>query len=262
MILSRPGKILKRLILLLVVVVLAAGALAYVQASRVPDNYRPAQLGAAERQDAVDQFWGASVADFNNGAQNVVPFQWQIASIDLNRYLASIDAIAAANPSGRSKPGDVDKMMAKAGLSEPAVSFGDGVMTLMVRSTAYSKVMSVDVAVAEDLRIETVATRLGQLPLPDAVGAAALDKLKEVIRSRTEGKDADGVLAELILGINARPMRHIWTLDGKDIRVSSVTITPDGMAIGITPINRGKGGGKAVSTDYPPGFRPPPLPGE
>lgn len=261
MILSRPGKIFIRLILLLVLVVLAAAGLAYIQASRVPENYRPAQLGAVERQEAVDKFWGTSVAEFNNGAQNVVAFQWQIASIDLNRYLASMDAIAAASPGGRSKPGDVDKMMAQAGLSEPAVSFGDGVMTLMVRSTAYSKVMSVDVVVADGLRIETVATRLGQLRLPDAIGAAALDKLQEVIQSRSTGNDANGVLAELILSINTAPIRRTWTLDGKDIQISGVTISPDGMAIDFTPINRGERRGKAVSTDYPPGFRPPPLPG-
>jgi len=262
MILNRSGKILKRLVLLLVLVVIGALVLGYVQASRVPDNYRPAQLGVAERQDAVDQFWGTSVADFNNGAQNVVPFQWRIASTDLNRYLASIDAIAAHSPSGRSELGDVDKTMAKAGLSEPAVAFGDGVMTLMVRSTGYSKVMSVDVVIADGLRIETVATRLGELPLPDAVGAAALDKLKEVLRGRDKSDDAGGVLAELITSINATPMRRNWTLDGKDILVSGVTITPDGMAIDFKPINRGKGGGKVVSTDLPRGFKPPPLPDE
>ena len=104
MILSRPGKIFIRLILLLVLVVLAAAGLAYIQASRVPENYRPAQLGAVERQEAVDKFWGTSVAEFNNGAQNVVAFQWQIASIDLNRYLASMTPLPQPAPAGGQSP--------------------------------------------------------------------------------------------------------------------------------------------------------------
>jgi len=249
---NRPGKALKRLLILLVVLIVLVGGWAYVQASSIPDEYRPAQLDSVERGRQADHFWKTSMADFNNGAQNITPFAWSISADRLNEYLASIDAIASANPAGSARPGEIDSMMNRAGLSEPAVAFADGTMTLMVRSTEYGKVLSVDLSVDKSLSIRTEGTRVGKLALPDKVGQAALDKLKDQIA----GGDGEGVLAELILGNNEEPIPTDWTYDKKDIRITGVRITDEGITVEITPTNRGSGGGPTVSTDFPPGFIP------
>ena len=249
---NRSGKVVRRLLVLLVLLVILAGGWAYLQASSVPDEYRPAELGTAQRGRQADHFWKTSVATFNNGAQNITPFAWSISAERMNEYLASIDAIAAANPAGSAKPGEVDGMMNRAGLSAPAVAFDDGVMTLMVRSTDYGKVLSVDLAVDESFRIQIKGTRVGKLGLPNGAGQAAVARLKDEIARRDEGD----LLAELILGIDDEPIPSEWTFDKKDIRITGVKITPEGLTVDITPINRGKGGGRAVSTDFPPGFIP------
>ena len=250
---NRSGKVVKRLLILLVVLLVLAGGWAYLRASSIPDAYRPARLDPAERDRQADHFWKESMARFNNGAQNITPFTWTISAERLNEYLASIDAIAAANPAGSARPGEVDSMMNRAGLSAPAVAFADDKMTLMVRSTDYGKVLSLDLSVDESLRIRTEGTRVGTLTLPDKVGQGALDKLKDQIVRRQGG----GVLSELILGINDEPIPAEWTYDKKDIRITGVKITAEGITVEITPVNRGKGGGgPAVSTDFPPGFIP------
>lgn len=252
---TRRGRVVLRVLLAIVLLVGVAAAWAYVQASRVPDEYAPADLSARDRRAMARDFWSESVVGFNNAAQKVEPFTWEVQAAELNRYLASIDEIAAENPHRRIKPGEINRMMAKAGLSEPAAAFGDGVLTLMVRSTDYSKVLSVDLAVKEGLQIRTVGTRVGRLDLPGAVGLAALAKLKDVIRARG-ADDSDDVLAELILSVNDVPMRDRWTVDDKDIRITGVRITAEGLAVSVEPIGRGTGPVTAVSTDYPPGFDP------
>lgn len=255
MILSRSGKIVVRVLVAIVLLVVIAGGWAYMQASRLPDQYRPAKLSAGDRRGLARDFWTRSVVSFNNAAQKVDPFKWEIRQDETNKYLASMDEIAAENPHRRGKLGEVNRMMAKAGLSEPAIWFGDGVLTLMVRSTQYSKVLSVKLAVDEDMQIRTVGTRVGRLDLPDAVGRAALAKLKDVIRSRNPDGE-NSVLADLILSINEAPMREEWTVDDKDIRISGVEITSGGLTLTVVPIRRGKGPVTTMSTDYPPGFDP------
>ena len=86
-----------------------------------------------------------------------------------------------------------------------------------------------------------------------------MDKLKKAIRKRIKNDDKDddkGVLGELILGINERPMNREWTVDGKDVRITGVKITPEGMTVAMVPIRRGKRTATTMSTGYPPGLIP------
>lgn len=253
---NRPGKAVRRVLLAGVLLVVGAGIWAYVQASRIPENYRPAEFrGDDERTDSIDRFWD-SADEFHNHAQNVVKFEWKIEAGHLNEYLALLDPIIAARPTGWS-PGDLDKMMADVGLSEPAVSFGDGVITLMVRSTDYNKILSVDVTIDESLQVETAGTRVGRLRLPEAAGRAAMVKLKKAITERSKN-GGENVLAKLILSIDEEPMRREWTVNGKDIRISSIGITPEGMTVLAVPIGRGTDVTTTMPMGYPPGLIPDP----
>jgi len=251
---NRPGKAVKRVLLVLVVLVVAVGVWAYVQASRTPGNYRPAVFrDDSQRTHSIDRFWDSADA-FHNHAQNVVPFEWTIQAGHLNEYLALLDAIVSARPTGWS-PGDLDRMLAKAGLSNPAVAFADGVVTLMVRSTDYDKILSVEVAIDDALQVRTVGTYVGRLRLPGAAGREALVKLKDAITRRTKKGDQN-VLAKLILSIDEQPMRREWTVNGKDIRIESIRITPQGLTLAAVPIGRGKGVATTLPMGYPPGLIP------
>ena len=117
----------------------------YVQASRIPADYLPVQLSARQKHQAVKEFW-SKVQEFGNSTQMNEPFEWSVGQTELNRYLASMDEIAASTPSG--EPGTVYREMEKAGLAEPAIALHDGVLTLMVRSKEHAKILSVDVSFA------------------------------------------------------------------------------------------------------------------
>jgi len=251
---TRSGKAVRRVLLVLVLLLVGLGIWAYVQAGRIPEDYRPAGFGNDdERTHSIDRFWD-SADEFHNHAQNVVPFEWKIEAGHLNEYLALLDQIIAARPTGWS-PGDLNKMLADVGLSEPAVSFGDGVITLMVRSTDYNKVLSVDVGIDELLQVQTLGTRVGRLRLPEAAGRAAMVRLKKAIAKRSKNGD-ENVLAKLILSVDEEPMRREWTVDGKDIRISSIKITPEGMTVAAVPIGRSTNVTTTMPMGYPPGLIP------
>ena len=79
----------------------------------------------------------------------------------------------------------------------------------------------------------------------------------EQVRRETPATDARLQTGDLIAKINDEPIPAEWTYDKKDIRITGVKITAEGITVEITPVNRGKGGGgPAVSTDFPPGFIP------
>lgn len=255
---NRPGKVVGRVVLVVVLLVVVAGVWVYVQASRLPENYRPARFGNDdERTKAIDRFWD-SIDNFHNNAQKVKSFEWRIEADDLNEYLALMDPITTARPIQTAwSQGAVNRMLAEAGLSAPAASFGDGVMTLMVRSTDYDKVLSVDLTIDESLRVRTVGTRVGRLSLPDAAGQAVLDKLKQAVAKRSK-KGEEGVLAKVLLGINEEALPREWPVDSKDIRISDVKITREGITLRVEPVRPGKDTVTTMSTDYPPDFIPDP----
>ena len=161
-------KIVRILVWPLVGLMVATGLL-YIQASRIPDNYHPARLTPDETRNAVGNFARDVAEGFGNKVKMVKPFEWSITQSTVNRYLAAMDEIAFNLPNGVRR-GQIDAEMVKLGLADPAVAFADGKVTLMVRSTAYRKVLSAEISVdlVEDnkLLFTLSATRIGKLPVP------------------------------------------------------------------------------------------------
>jgi len=232
-------KIVRVLVWTLVGLMVAAGLL-YIQASRIPDNYHPAKLTEKEARQAVGNFVRDVAEGFGNKVKMVKKFEWSITQTTVNRYLAAIDEIAFNLPNGV-KRGHIDAEMAKLGLADPAVAFEDGKVTLMVRSTAYRKVLSAEITVEliEDNKLQFTlsATRLGRLPVPSGF---LKGKIKALSRKLT-GKRADNIsetLAELLSAIDGEPISppETWRIQGIKVAIEAVTIAGGKLTLKVRPI--------------------------
>ena len=259
-------------LIVLVAAVVVAGGL-YLQASRAPTAYRPAQLSPDQKQQVVNDF-ARQYQDFYNLSQRVKPYTLTITQDDLNDYLGSIDEIASGLP-GPIKAGEVDAVMQKAGLSDPAAALGDGVITLMVRSTDYRKVLSADLAFVfptpETLQVKLVGTRVGRLSLSRAMTDRALAKLKDSItpprgkgsNSAARGLSANdmaAVLTAVISAIDDEPVSTEVEIDRKRVRIVGIEITPEAMSIHLEPVGRkvpreGERHGPVEAEDWPKEFK-------
>jgi len=243
--------------LLLVVALLAmAVVVLYFQASRIPSDYRPAQLSGREREQAARQFV-SQIGDFNNKAQLPQPFEWQITQEQVNRYLAAADEIAANRLGGR--PGEVREALESVGLSDPAVSLNDSILTLLVRSSHYDKVVSADVRFTflDDgrLQIRLAQTWVGQLPVPGALLRSQLEQLKQKLarqhaqtRSRTRASSDDEpssdevgqLIASIISAIDEAPIDPVLVggLNNKKVRIESIRIHEGKLTLRAVPVER------------------------
>lgn len=255
------GKVFKRFLATVVAALgLTAGAL-YIQASRIPTEYRPAQLSAEQRERAADEFWNHKILDeFGNAAQKNEAFDWAMSGEQLNRYLAAMDEIAAKTPSV--KPGVVYRGLEKVSLAEPAAALRDGILTLMVRSKRYDKVLSVDVSFSFTpdgrLCVRLGEARVGRLTLPDFWVQGQLKRLKHLIPAEgwangegTErsvrralaglsSRDVALVLGAVLSGINEEPIAAelTWPVNKKHVRIEAVEIAGGMLRLHVVPIGR------------------------
>lgn len=251
-------KIILRVLLVLVLLVVLAGLVLYVLASRPPASYQPAQLTQKEKEQSARQFV-SHISDFNNKAQRNEAFEWQITQEQLNDYLASADEIAANRLGGRR--GEVRQAMESVGLADPAVAMSDGVLTLLVRSSAYDKVVSADLAFRftpdGKLGIRLTQTRIGQLPVPDRFLRQQLQRLKEQIRLDQQkhgestaaatspadsSEDVGRLLAAVIAAIDEEPITPelVGGLNHKKVRIEDLRITTGKLTVRAVPIERHK----------------------
>jgi hypothetical protein len=170
-------------LIVLLVLIVAAGAI-YLAASSAPGPYRPADLTAHERGlEGYDFLSRAS--DFRNQAQDRFPFTLSLTQEQINKYLASMDETVALVPNR--SPGEVRGMMERAGLEEPCVAVGEGVLTLMVRLSQYDKVLSADVSFDflpdGKLQVRLREVRLGRLPVPQSLVRGRLAEVREKLVS-------------------------------------------------------------------------------
>ncbi len=255
------SRVFKRFLLTVVAALILAGGVLYIQASRIPVEYRPAQLSAEQRQQAVDEFWNQKILDeFGNATQRNEPFDWALSAEQLNRYLAAMDEIAAKTPMVKS--GTIYRGLEKAGLAEPAAAMGDGVLTLMVRSKEYDKVLSVDLSFrfTDDgrLRVRLGEARVGRLTLPDFWVRGRLERLKEMLPTKGwADKDSAGgsdsrrlmgipsqdvamVLTNVLAAINEEPIRTelTWPIKKKRVRIEAIEIADNSLRMHVVPIRR------------------------
>lgn len=227
------------LVWLLAAVIVLAGLL-YIQASRLPDNYRPARLTQAEAKQATHRFARDVLEGFGNKVKLVKPFEWSIEQSTANRYLAAMDEIAFNLPNGVRR-GKLNEEMARLGLADPAVALDDGRITLMIRSTTYGKVLSAEIGVElvddNKLKFTLHATRIGKLPAPTSLLTGRI----EDIASRLTGEHPDAIsetLAELLSAINGDPVSppDSWRIQGVKVSIEAITIADGELKLKVRPV--------------------------
>lgn len=282
---TRKGSTLRIAIYAVAAVFLLLAAVAlvlYVQANRLPADYMPAVLSPQQRRRQVDNFAG-QLMDFHRKAQHSLPYTLTVSQRRMNAYLASLDEIASDMPGSNFVSGQMNQMMADAGIADPAVAFGSDVVTLMVRSTRREKVLSVKLGFSfpsvGKLQVRLLAARVGRLSMPDDLAGQVLSQLKYEARRWLEDRetsdsthsaaaslgpgDVGGAMAAVVAAIDDEPIDTEVTIGGKRIRIVDVRIEPGGdMTLHVEPLGRAKppppGVGRrnhAVRTELPEELR-------
>jgi hypothetical protein len=245
----RVGRLIRWSLLVLVVLLLAAAGVLYYLASQRPANYRPAQLTQAQKRAASGRFYGR-YQDLNNEAQKLDAFLFSIKQAEVNEYLASMDEIVADKPGGRR--GTVYAAMGDIGVSDPAVSLDDGVITFMIRSDEYEKILSMDVTIEvasdEAIRVRLAAARVGVLPLPRSLVRGQLAKLRGAMGGGEGGSDPSGeggggsadrvagILSFLIAAMDGEPIPTRYKWEGhKWVHIRGVRIDGGTLRLSIQP---------------------------
>ena len=180
-------KIIKRTVITVFSSLALTAVTLYLLASWIPSGYKPAQLTEG-RKDMVMKDFFIQVQEFGNNAQSEETFSISFTEKQINEYMASMDAIATLRPNV--KHGAVYRIMDKVGLAEPAVVLLDGVMTIMVRTRRYEKVLSAGLTFdfVEDgrLKIGLSGAYVGRAPVPEAIIRDRLAVLKVLLRRQMD----------------------------------------------------------------------------
>jgi hypothetical protein len=252
------------LIALVVLLAATAGTL-YLLASAVPSRYRPTQLSTEQRHNVAFREFAPHTMEFGNNAQLNDPYTWTVTERKLNRYLASIDEIAAIRQGH--KPGEIDRKLQEAGVSAPMIAFGNGELTVMVRTTKYNKIVSADisfrfVSVPEidhrRLAIRLEAVRVGRLPIPKSAVRSVLEEFKSRLVARAADNDDgeeevgglsfEGVSSEraarllqaVVAAIDEKPIdtEVVWPVNKKYVRIDGIEIKDSRLTLHVTPTRR------------------------
>jgi len=243
---------------LIVPMLLLAGGL-YLLSSWVPDDYHPQRLSEAQRNAVVSEFVASVVGDFGNKVRSDQAFEVSYSQEQVNRYLASMDAIAAMRPSV--EHGTVYRMLDRAGLAEPAVSLNGGVLKVMIRSREYEKVISTGLTFdfAEDgsLKLGMSGAWIGEAPVPEAMIRDRLEVLKGVLEEQREKvtattrkakgialvgfstADIGRVLTAFITAIDEEPIPAedlVSKIEGRRIRIESIKIADGHITLRFVPV--------------------------
>lgn len=232
---------------------LVGAAVIYAMVCRVPSEYPGEPLGRDERERAAKLFFDDHVfARFHNNVGAGKPFVWTITAERLNQYLASIDQIASLSD----KPIYPSVVMERAGFTGPAVAMRPGVLTLMVHSNKYNKVLSVDVEIdfndTGEVTARTVAMRIGVMPVPKSMLAKLHQKVRhklaarlgdaEKLRNARIGLVPVGSFAKLLRNIigmlDGRYVRPELTWQRHSVLVNRVEITEGELAVHFVPVPR------------------------
>lgn len=220
-----------------------------------PSQYDPAYLAYEERSVAAKQFY-RQMMDFDDLAQSNVPFEFTFTAEQINRYLASVDEIAALLPGGQA--GRVQELMQAAGLRGLAVAFERGRLMLMVQAGKHGLVVSVELLPVLDARGKLVvrlgALRLGRLRVPQGLIHESIDSTKNRLlllrAAQRQEADVPGGLTQADLGdvaANYATRMIVGALDGQPIepegkyrrhriRLTGIDITPGQITVHIVPV--------------------------
>lgn len=237
-------------------VCVVAGVVLYLVANGTPTFYQPAVLDQAQREQAARQFL-RRIQDFGNAAEDNKPFTWTITQDELNSALSSMDEIADRMEEGKAT--EVYKVMAKMGVSGPAVAMNKNVLTIMVRSDSLDKVISADLAFSftadKKMKVRLAATRLGRLPLPASSAEEWINKLKvmlakDVAKAPTSHHSASfgglspdqlaAALTVIIAAVDEKPISAevTWPVNNRRVRIEAIHIAGGEFTLSVVPIGR------------------------
>ncbi|HOF17363.1 MAG TPA: hypothetical protein PK082_00505 [Phycisphaerae bacterium] len=253
----RIGGIVKWTLLSLAAAIVVAAGWLYVQAGRVPENYRPAQLSLPQRRQAAGEF-ANRLLEFSNLAQLPQAFTWTVTERQINEYLASLDEISDVRHGPNS--GEARRLLARAALADPAVALGDGVICLLARQTEYNKVLSADLAIRQDadgaLRVRLAAVRVGRLEVPRELVNTQIEALREKLTAaaahaagQEQGasglgglrpEDVGRLVSTVLAGIDSGPIPNELKLPigRKKVRIACVEVRPEGLTLHVEPVAR------------------------
>ncbi|MDY7010507.1 MAG: hypothetical protein SVV80_07105 [Planctomycetota bacterium] len=229
----RVRRIICRVLLsLLVGAVLVAGLL-YGLADRTPADYREAlqrvtrltelnELAERDNREGPRRKFLELYGDFSKYGGAGEPFEFFITSDEVNMCLVSMDRIASLQSA---KPVHATAKLEQAGFSDPMVAMDDGVLTLMVWSIEYGKVISADLSFIfderGDMRLEILAIRIGVLPVPKSLLEGRIGQLREKLQNllgRT-GDNGNNLSSVAPTRDVARLLRAVASmLDGQAVR--------------------------------------------
>lgn len=234
---KRAWKWVKRVVVVLTLVLLAAAGVLYFTVSAVPPGYAPRRLSQAQKKRAAQDFVEKAAPLHNAAAGRLL--RWLASQDELNSYLASMDEIAAYRLGA--KRGEVYRKLEKAKLSGLAVRLADGMVTLMFRSDKYGKVVSADISLEmtddQKLRARLASVRVGRLRIPDAAFRERLARLKlSPAGGGKEGRGAESeaksratddmvkILGAMVEAIDEAPTRIEHEMNNKLIRLVGVEV--------------------------------------
>ena len=272
----RTGKIVLRLLLLVLLCVLGAGTYVYFQTCRTPEGYKPLKLPQDEIQTAANAFINRKIFnEFGNQTQMDQPFDWTLTQQQANEALASMDEIAFQLGGPR---GAIERQMNKQGIAGPAIQFKDDRAVLMIKSQTYEKVLSLEISFSSQpdgrlaVRLEDV--RIGRQSVPSSLVAPELAALESSLaptaQSATQEAPQDGsgigmlhandvgkLLKTIFGAINGQPIRPVlkWPVNHKKVAVQSVELSDGQMTLHLKPIARAPGSASS-DTAEPPGGLP------
>ncbi len=244
------GRVIRKWLLVLIAAAAAGTVGLYLLASWVPAGYRPVRLNRREREQATSRFY-KQIFQFMSDGEDVKPFTWSVSQDWLNRYLASMDEISFRKGGKR---GQVDRTMAKAGLTEPVVVLSDGAITALARSTKYDKIISAKLAFdftpGGKLRVRLAGARMGRAPVPASMIRERIEKLKQTVVKRLLEAEVDRepssagvakVLGRVIAAIDGEPIdtELSWRVHSrKRVRIEKIDIADGALTLHVVPIGR------------------------
>ena len=248
----RVRKWILRGVLMLVVALIGVAAVLFVMASQFPEGYEPPLLTQEQRKQAAHEFVEQAAA-LHKGVWADAPLIWSATQEQLNRYLTSMDEIAWLRKGG--KLGEVDRKLAKLGLSGLAIRLGDGMMTLMAKSEKHGKVLSVDFSLEftpeKKLQAKLGAAHVGKLRVPDAAFRKRFAALKKSLAARAaqennrkppadprSGDDMVKILAKILAAIDEEPIAIEQEVNNRVIRLDGVDLSDGRLTLRFRPLGR------------------------
>ncbi len=270
----RIGKIVLRLLLLVLLCLAGAGVYVYHQACSSPEGYQPLKLPPDQAQAAANAFINRKIIEeFGNQTQLNRPFDWTLTQQQANEALASMDEIAFQLGGS---PDAVKRQMEKQGLAGPAVQFKDDRVVLMVNSTTYDKVISLEMSVSSlpDGRLATRLedVRVGRQSVPRSLVDEELAAVENSLAPATQNAEEEGsvigpvglvhakdlgkLLKAVFGAINGEPIRPVlkWPVNHKKVAVQSVDLYNGQMTLHLKPIVPNPSSAASEPAEPPGGF--------